>query len=345
MNANKITQITPPQSERRVAYYDLLNILACIAVVLLHQNGGVWQYKDSINWDLSVIVETLCYWAVPVFFMLSGATLIGYKDKYSTKIFIRKRLLRTGVPFLFFSIVAFFISYLPDLNEPVTIKEFLIGLMDARFYSLYWFFIPLFWLYFLMPVLTACRLFERIEYLYLTMLLLLICTLPLVNELTSHEFRFSNNQLAGPVLYALLGWYITHHTIGLKTRICIYALALISFLLRGFSLLLLSHIEGHANTLLTNYFYPTTVIQAMAVFLLVQHTNIADKYNNLLKEISSLSLGIYLIHCFIISIEDRLINMSDSYIYIIPVGFLTYFISAIIVYIGKKIPYLKIVFP
>ncbi len=41
----------------------------------MHCNGIVHFYDNSRAWKESMVVETLCYWAVPVFFMITGATL------------------------------------------------------------------------------------------------------------------------------------------------------------------------------------------------------------------------------------------------------------------------------
>lgn len=32
----------------------------------------------------------VCYWALPIFFMLSGANLMKYTDRYDTKTFLKK---------------------------------------------------------------------------------------------------------------------------------------------------------------------------------------------------------------------------------------------------------------
>ena len=51
----------------RILYYDLLNISACICVIALHVNGIVHQYSNTAAWKQALIIEVMCYWAVPVF--------------------------------------------------------------------------------------------------------------------------------------------------------------------------------------------------------------------------------------------------------------------------------------
>lgn len=77
------------ENNKRIVYYDILNVLAIIAVVALHCNGIVHNFSTNYKraWMTSLIVECICYWAVPIFLMLSGATLMKYREKYNTKTF------------------------------------------------------------------------------------------------------------------------------------------------------------------------------------------------------------------------------------------------------------------
>lgn len=88
---------------QRILSFDLLNIIACFSVICLHHNGLVHGYDGSNAWYGALAVEVLFYFAVPVFFMLSGATLMRYSDRYDTKTFFRKRLKRTLIPWLVWS--------------------------------------------------------------------------------------------------------------------------------------------------------------------------------------------------------------------------------------------------
>lgn len=90
------------KEEKRILYYDLLNISACISVIILHHNGLAHVFTGDIIWKECLVAEVAFYWAVPIFLMLSGATLLNYREKYSTKIFFRKRILpsRYSVDFL-----------------------------------------------------------------------------------------------------------------------------------------------------------------------------------------------------------------------------------------------------
>lgn len=78
--------------QKRVIYFDVLNILAIIAVVAMHMNGIVHLNPNIRAWNTSLVVDCIMYWAVSVFMMLSGATLMNYREKYDTKTFFKKSL-------------------------------------------------------------------------------------------------------------------------------------------------------------------------------------------------------------------------------------------------------------
>lgn len=85
-------------------YLTLLSVISAISVVILHTNGCFWIFNKERYWTTANIIECIFYFAVPVFFMISGATLLEYNEKYSTKTYIKKRIRKTVIPFLIWSI-------------------------------------------------------------------------------------------------------------------------------------------------------------------------------------------------------------------------------------------------
>mgnify|MGYP002568534409 CR=1 FL=1 len=78
--------------QKRILYFDVLNILACICVIWLHCNSVLYSYDPGAGlWRLSLFVQVICHFAVPAFFMISGANLMNYREKYSTAEFIKRQ--------------------------------------------------------------------------------------------------------------------------------------------------------------------------------------------------------------------------------------------------------------
>ena len=142
------------QVQRKI-YVDLLIVVSCLGVVFLHANGVFWSHPTGRLWVTSNIIETIFYYAVPIFFMISGCTLIDYKKRYNIKVYLFKRCQRTFVPFIVWSIIALAIlSILGRLpQEELTFCEVLLGIINCTYFPIYWFFIPLFACYLSIPVL------------------------------------------------------------------------------------------------------------------------------------------------------------------------------------------------
>lgn len=51
------------EQKANVAQYnptiDVMNIAACVAVVALHVNGGIWGFARNLNWAMMLITEML----------------------------------------------------------------------------------------------------------------------------------------------------------------------------------------------------------------------------------------------------------------------------------------------
>ena len=96
------------ETYNRMLYIDILNVVSCLAVVFLHTNEMFWAFSYEPYWISANIIECVFYYAVPVFFMITGTTLIDYRKKYNTKEFFCKRISKTIIPFLIWSIIAVF---------------------------------------------------------------------------------------------------------------------------------------------------------------------------------------------------------------------------------------------
>ena len=83
-------------------YITYLSVLGAIAVVYLHANGCYWSFSRERYWITANVIESIFYFAVPVFFMITGATLLDYTKRCDTKTFFTRRLKKTVIPFVFF---------------------------------------------------------------------------------------------------------------------------------------------------------------------------------------------------------------------------------------------------
>ena len=112
-------------------------------------NGIVHTYSTSRAWKTALIFEVVCYWAVPIFIMLSGATLLKYRERYDTKTFFKKRFVKVLIPWIIWSLVLYIIR-----NKNLNLIQFIKDFSYCRIESIYWFFPLILFLYCLIPVLS-----------------------------------------------------------------------------------------------------------------------------------------------------------------------------------------------
>ena len=292
----------------RTAYFDLLNVLACISVITLHCNSYTHSFAHNTAWMQSVFFETFFYPAVPIFFMLSGATLLNYRTRYTTKIFLQKRFKKTLLPYIFFTTFFFLLSYIKaSLSEPSTFD--IHGLFSSLFtghvrYAHYWFFIPLFIFYLFAPFLekiaSHSQTTELIELSIIVFFFQMV--VPLINLFGNFEITQST-AIYGFSIFALWGFAL-HNSNLEKNKILLILLgilALFSYIIRYWAIV---NSSEHTQ-ILFNYFGFYSIIPTTFLFLLAKSANsyLANHpfFCNKLVQLSSCSFGIYLLHGFIIA--------------------------------------------
>ena len=91
---------TQPQ---RIAYFDVLRILATFAVIVLHLSAQHWADTDvySRAWQAFNLYDSAVRWAVPVFVMISGALFLS--GSQSIGHILKKNVSRLVTAFIFWS--------------------------------------------------------------------------------------------------------------------------------------------------------------------------------------------------------------------------------------------------
>ena len=146
------------EKSKRYEYISFLNVISTIAVVVMHTNGCFWEFSMERYWETANIIESVMYFAVPVFFfMISGATLMDYRERYSTEVFFRKRIEKTVIPFLVWSVLG--LVYRGGIEwtnvSVITILSAIKRIYNTDVINLYWYFPHLFMAYLSIPFFSA----------------------------------------------------------------------------------------------------------------------------------------------------------------------------------------------
>lgn len=334
---------------------DILNITACICVVLLHCNHQINIYKGSIDFPYiwGVFVNSVAFWPVPVFMMLSCCNLLN--STYDKRTFYKKRFYRTGIPFIAWSFIYIIINTL-ILGKEYTSKSLINDFFTGNLNPNMWFMIPLFCFYIMLPFISILyKQLSNKQLLYFIVISFLLNSLypyivTLFNlETLSQQHLFSIGE--NFITIGIAGYWIGHNEISMNNRRKIYLIAFITIIAHFLIFLLKTQHDGIAFRQSQNYSYPISIIVPIAVFIYFKYTNwekllrLLHINKALVAKISSCSFGIYLVHNAIqkISLQFDIPHLPFVNHYI---GFIvTYITSLLVIYLMKKIPIIKKIVP
>ncbi len=343
---------------KRIYYLDILRVIACLSVIMIHTSEKyVVRDFGTFNFYIGNLFDSIAHIGVPIFVMISGSLMLDEKYDYSNKKLI-KHIVKLIVFFLFWSVL-YSIAYniigkIFVTHEPIDILEFLKSIVKGHFHL--WFIYMIVGLYLIVPLLRLWVKKENKKYIEYFMILSIIFSfiLPQIvsfasnyNSLFEHiNIIFDNINLkyvGGFTTYFILGWYLNNFDI--KNKRIIYILGITGLVITFTATAILSITTKKSiqmyDELTINIFF-----QALMVFTIVKnkYKSLDNINNKLLLGISKNSLGIYAVHPLLLTITYMIfekLNLNNAIINI-PIAFaIVLFISYVIVYIMRKIPFLK----
>ena len=339
-------------------FYDVLTIIACLMVVFFHCNTIVYNYSDTVSWKISIIERCIVYSAIPMFFMLTGAKLLDYRSRYSTKEYAKKRLIRVGIPYLFWNIfyVFYTIRFYPEKRFG-SVKEFVSMFINSEFQSRYWFFWPLFMVYLTIPVISlVLQAANHRKYLWYTVYLTFALRWMLMPLMSIFGIEYNSYMVipvcSGYMAYVLFGYLISTEEWSRKKRIILYVLAICSGAFAAWYTIHTSAVESKPYLYMLSYdFFPSGLTGA-AIFVFVKHlfsnspellqNDCNSKASKLIRNISGACMGVWLTHSLCITYLASITNLTiESYILRFVFPPIVFVICVIVVLIIKKIPIIK----
>ena len=339
------------ESSRRQLYLSVLNVVACFSVVVLHVNEVFWSHPSGSAWISANFLETFFYWAVPVFFMISGITLLDYRKRYSTREYFRKRTERTLIPFLFWSLFALCFQVVEHTREPDwNLIHIFNNVLNTQYIRTYWFFIPLFAVYLSFPVLSAVDNKDEVYHYGCILGCIFLCIIPLACSLLKIQY---NNALTPPVvggyvLYPLVGYRLNKVVLTKKQRYLIYFAGIIGWAMHFLGTHILSEGQQAIDMTFKGYLNLPCFMHSVAVFVLFKNLNyekiqsIIPAFQNGILKLSELTFGVYLIHYYFLILLPQWFHINTYSMVYRTVGAVGVFLlCAGITWIMKKIPILR----
>ncbi len=341
---------------KNIQYFDTLRVIATLAVILIHVATPVVNMNFGRNtgfWIIGVVLDNLVRFAVPLFLVLSGATLLT--KQFTLIDFYKKRMSRVLIPLLFWLPAYWLFRWfmLREWERPLgfdAIVRWGTDLFVREGVSVHlWFVYMILLLYLFMPFISKIlKSASRKSIVVFLVLWLALNHLQLFGVFNTGSFSLLFQKLYGYMLYIgylVLGYYLQTLKSNCKLpMVSAFTLYLSTVVFASLVTYYLSVPSGKQTLTAMNTFTLNTFLQVIAVYFLLKNIEFKNKYLVLfIQMMSNYSFGIYLVHIMVISLFYRIgifWTMTHPLISVPLVVILTLITSFIVIFLLRKIPFM-----
>lgn len=331
----------------RKIYLDYCRVLACISVVVLHVSA-LWNQLPATEYKciVSNIYILFNLYPVAVFVMISGALYLDPKKEVNTKKFWTKTICR----FVCIYIVWQMFYVIVEGNQLNNLKDIVKNMMKP--YYILWYLPMQIGLYAVTPLLRKIASDKRVLGYWIALAGIVNLIGEFINKvysggvLNSFMDGFMVEMVGGWTFYFVLGYFLDTVEIKCSYRRAIYLGTLFLLILTIFDRLQ----NGGKGTHITFiYLYGSNfsivrVMLVLSVFLGLKYCCWKVGNSKVIKKLSSLTLGVYLLHIFVI---ERVYTFGSNWIesidpiWMIPIiSIFTVTVCFFLTWILKRIPIL-----
>ena len=318
----------------------IMRAFSAMAIVLMHCLPNELRGGLSLSQTLATgTFKSFLEFAIPVFTMITGALLLGRDESVPR---LLKRVLRIFLALLIFGTGMSFMELFFVTRAPVSSAfKAILSVFMGTSWDVLWYLYMLIGLYLILPVLR--KFVQNSDNATIVFIMVVLFAgnsiIPAVNTLAGSKvigfyLPFTNACL----FYTLFGYYaFCRMEFSIKKPVLWATVAVVMI----YNAIMLT-VKGSFS--LTNglleYASPTTALLSMAIFLLLKDCRFSSAFSD---SIADNSFGIYLIHCIIIQIINRLLGFyPESYpLYLSIPGFfaVVFVVSWISSAILRKVPF------
>lgn len=332
-------------------WLDNSRIIAIFAVVLLHTGCEITSHNgiETTRWLFGAIYDALSRWCVPVFLMISGALLLDAGKKEDLATFYRKRMSRILIPVLFWS--AFFVmwAYVQSVRrgEPLPWDYLMGNWLNGEPYYHMWFMYMIVFLYLFTPVFrTIVANTNDKELLFFTCAAFVLAGINVAYS-SMHDGRskiFANWFLLY-IPYYFAGYLIRKYSVK-ASGITLSVSALFFTVLTFAGYYFVGHEYGiNRGEYFYDYLSITVVPTSICLMFLFKKWNRPLFGGDGTKKVSSLILGVYLVHPLMIeqvtTIECLGFKSLDASFAVPVFAALVFVLSLLLAWMISLVPYLR----
>ena len=316
---------------------DLIKVLACIGVVLLHTT--MIGFKDTGSWNLLAYLYYLGTYSIPLFFMVNGYLLLGKRN--ITYSYILEKVKWILITVSSWNTIVWLLKRDFAVNP---VKKIIGSMVQKGYFFQFWFFGALILIYLCLPILKKFLNSKR-SYLYILSLLI---SIGLIFELTNiiiqtplQSYVIQTFRLWTWFFYYILGGLIAQFDKefiknGFKRWMKIVAVLLL--LITPVILFFLA--KNIYHNLFAEYFYDILFVKivSLGVFLTILTLSLKESKYKWIVSLSNQTMGVFIVHTYVMKVLEKLLGFSYTGAYLLFPIF-TLCISIIVVSLLMKIPY------
>ena len=316
---------------------DLLKIMSCVGVVLLHTT--ISGFKDTESWNYLTFLYYLGTYSIPLFFMVNGYLLLGKNEiSYS---YILQKIKWILVTVSIWTLIIWI--YKRDFSQN-PIKKVLGSLLQRGYFFQFWFFGALILIYLCLPTLKKLLKSKNQYLLALSLLVIIGFVLEMTNYLLQKPVQFyviQTFRLWTWFFYYILGGFLTQFNLDILKKCFKSWMKVITVVLLFSSPLILFMLakDIHHN-LFAEYFYDNLFVKvvSLGIFLMVLTFDLNTDKNRWIIYLSNQTMGVFIIHTYVMKVWEKSFGFSFAGAHFLFLIF-TLSVSFIVVGILIKIPY------
>ena len=342
-----------------IQWLDSIRVMATLGVILIHISTPVvnmcWN-KNMPYWWIGNIIDSTVRNAVPLFLMLSGATLLG--REYRLKDFYQRRFGRVLIPFLFWLVV--YIAYWwftrfapthPNHDFAASVQWAVQLFLHEGISKHFWYIYMILFIYLIIPFLG--KWLKKLNLTTISNILLLWALLAYLCKSTPlNMYNWSvdyGSKFLGYFLYTgylVLGYYLYKLPVNAsKLRPFAGIVFVLTIAVSAGTTYLLSAKAHSLDLNMYAYLSINTIIQSIALFLLFKDFTVKNRLiSTVLRAISQYSYGIFMVHIIVIDVlyhNGIFWTISNPALSLPLIEILVAGLSMAVIFILRKIPYGK----
>lgn len=285
----------------RSARLDVLRVIACLAVILLHLSATLVMDREllgTVSWHVANVIDAATRWCVPVFVMLSGALLLDPQKHTSPQEFWTRRMSRLLPALIVWS--ALYLAWRAYFwKEPLTFDVISHDLVVGRPYIHLYFLFLIAGLYLVTPFLA--RTIGSLSSTQLRQVIMIIAALAMAANLLDLLESSALTMFVPYLAYYLGGWYCARVLVDHPRAYSLTLAGAIGIITVLTALLVSAHgLDDRWSFYFYEDFSPTTMVMSVAVFLLTLRGAIPPQVEALAQRLAPWTLGVYVAHPIVV---------------------------------------------